>query len=111
NAAELAEAIDLAFDYRGDVTVVTHDGRQLSGYVYNRVPETAQPYLTLFPTHEHEHGSAKSKIPYSEVAAIIFSGEDTAFGKSWDAWAKKGADQRRAEAQRQAGDAAARGHL
>src|ERR671931_611635 len=40
--ATLEEIVDLAFDYRGDVTVVRRDGAELTGYLYNRnrdVPE------------------------------------------------------------------------
>jgi hypothetical protein len=29
------------------------------------------------------------KISYGEIAALAFSGRDTAAGKSWEAWVKK----------------------
>jgi hypothetical protein len=29
------------------------------------------------------------KITYSDVAALAFTGRDTAAGKSWEAWVKK----------------------
>ena len=32
----VGEVVDRAFDYRGDVTVVTASGGELVGYVYNR---------------------------------------------------------------------------
>jgi hypothetical protein len=28
-------------------------------------------------------------IPYSDIAALAFTGRDTAAGKSWEAWVKK----------------------
>ncbi len=31
----------------------------------------------------------KIKIPYGEIAALAFTGKDTAAGKSFDAWVKK----------------------
>ena len=33
--------------------------------------------------------NAKLTIPYSEIAALAFTGRDTAAGKSWEAWMKK----------------------
>jgi hypothetical protein len=29
------------------------------------------------------------KLTYAEIAALAFSGRDTAAGKSWEAWVKK----------------------
>ena len=31
----------------------------------------------------------KISIPYSDIAALAFSGRDTAAGKSWEAWVRK----------------------
>ncbi len=31
----------------------------------------------------------KTSIPYSEIAALAFTGRDTAAGKSFEAWVKK----------------------
>jgi hypothetical protein len=28
-------------------------------------------------------------IPYAEIAALAFTGRDTAAGKSWEAWVRK----------------------
>jgi len=107
NFAELVDAIDVAFDYRGDVTLELRDGRSVQGYIFNRERDIAAPIVKLFPKNQ----PGELMIPYSDIASIAFSGEDTAFGKSWDAWAKKNADQRKAEAARAVAEAAARGHL
>jgi hypothetical protein len=32
---------------------------------------------------------SRVNIPYSDIAAIAFSGRDTAAGKTFDAWVKK----------------------
>ena len=104
--AELAEAVELAFDYRGDVTLTLKSGERIAGYLYNREASGASPMLQIFPAQ----GGARA-IPYAEVASIAFTGEDTASGKSWEAWVAKKESERRADA-KQAEDAArARGHL
>ena len=33
--------------------------------------------------------SQKISIAYSDIAALAFSGRDTAAGKSWEAWVRK----------------------
>jgi hypothetical protein len=34
-------------------------------------------------------GNERPQIPYSEIAAMAFTGRDTAAGKSYEAWVKK----------------------
>jgi hypothetical protein len=84
---ELHEVVDLAFDYRGDVTVVLTDGRDLSGYVYNRDREAREPYLTLF-----DPSGASHTLRYAEIRTIKFTGRDTAAGKSYEAWLRRKGD-------------------
>lgn len=104
--AELAEAIDRAFDYRGDVTLTLKSGETVVGYIFNRESGGPNPVLHLFPTS----GGTRT-IPYSDVAGIAFTGEDTASGKTWEAWATKKESERRAESERVESEARARGHL
>lgn len=104
--ADLAEAVELAFDYRGDITLTLRSGERVTGYLYNRDASGVSPILQMFP----EQGGARS-IPYAEVASIAFTGEDTASGKSWEAWVAKKESERRADAQRAEADARARGYL
>jgi hypothetical protein len=105
--AELAAVIELAFDYRGDVTLELTSGAAIEGYVFNRDAGGSPPTLQVFPKHE----SGVRVVPYADVQAIAFTGKDTASGKSWEAWAAKKESQRRAEADRAAAEARARGHL
>ncbi|SLM48018.1 conserved protein of unknown function [Nitrospira japonica] len=105
--AELAEAIELAFDYRGDVTIELASGERLDGYVFNRSTDGPAPALDLFPTD----APGVRNILYSDIRSIAFSGEDTATGKSWEAWVTKKESERRAEIERVTADAKARGHL
>jgi hypothetical protein len=104
--AELAEAVELAFDYRGDVTVELKSGGQIVGYLFNRDATGPKPLLQMFP----ESGGMR-EVLYADVASIAFSGEDTASGNSWEAWVNKKESERRADAQRAEADARARGHL
>jgi hypothetical protein len=41
-------------------------------------------------------GAGKVSIPYSEIAALVFSGRDTAAGRSWEAWVRKYWEKRQA---------------
>jgi len=82
DAATLAEVVDRAFDYRGDVTVLRDDGRELNGYLFNRNPDAAEPFVQMF----EREGSGASSIPYARIRAIRFTGKDTAAGNSYAAW-------------------------
>jgi len=85
--AEVTEALEKAFDYRGDITVTRKDGSMVQGYLFDRRSGTtlADSYVRIIPTGE----PAKLKIAYAEIAALAFSGRDTAAGKTFDAWVKK----------------------
>ena len=85
DAATKAEVIDRAFDYRGDVTIATADGRTTVGYVYNRNRDVADPYIELFPTA----GGPAETIPYARIRGVVFSGKDTAAGNSYAAWLRR----------------------
>lgn len=104
---EVAEAIELAFDYRGDVTVSLKSGESLCGYIFNRRLAGSDSSLELFLADSPR----STLVRYDEIAAIAFTGEDTASGKSWEAWIAKKESERRAEADRVATEAKARGHL
>lgn len=105
--AERRQAVEIAFDYRGDVTLELASGETLSGYIFNRNGSAASPFLQLFPKDQ----PGTRVIPYADVKAIAFTGEDTASGKSWETWVKKKESERRVEAERIKAEAKARGHL
>jgi hypothetical protein len=84
---EVRDALEKAFDYRGDITITRKDGSAVEGYVFDRrtgATLAASQVRMLLPGT-----SQKISIPYSEIAALTFSGRDTAAGKSFDAWVKK----------------------
>ncbi len=85
--AEIREALEKAFDYRGDITVTRKDGTKIEGYLFDRRAgaSLADSYVRIIPVKE----TSKLNIAYSDVAALAFTGRDTAAGKSFDAWVKK----------------------
>lgn len=103
----MEEAIELAFDYRGDVTLELSSGIHLTGYVFNRTINEADSHLELFPAGQ----AVVTRVPYGDVRSVAFTGEDTASGTSWEAWVAKKESERKVDAARIAAEAKARGHL
>jgi len=81
----LAQAIEQAFDYRGNVTVVKVDGAELEGYLFNRNSEAPDPFIQVFDLS----GDGPLTIPYSAIRNIKFTGKDMAAGQSWKAWLER----------------------
>ncbi len=87
--AETRDALEKAFDYRGDVTLTLKSGEIVEGYVYDRRPgKTMDDSMVRVMPAKGEDRSRRS-IPYAEIAAVNFTGRDTAAGKTFDAWVKK----------------------
>jgi hypothetical protein len=104
--ADRIEAIDKAFDYRGDVTLALHN-EQIEGYIFNRDASARPPRIEVFIKGSNE----PRIIPYADIVSIAFTGKDIADGKSWDAWVNKKESERQAEADRIKAEAEAQGHL
>jgi hypothetical protein len=85
--SEIRSAVEQAFDYRGDVSILLKDGRVLEGYIFDRrlAPTLAACSLRLIPRDSHE----KLVICYADLARLAFTGRDTAAGKSFETWVKK----------------------
>src|SRR5215469_12190386 len=85
--AEIREALEKAFDYRGDVTITRKDGTKVEGYLFDRRSGTSleDSFVRIIPSKE----KAKVNVSYAEVAALAFTGRDTAAGKTFEAWVKK----------------------
>lgn|SRR5262245_47431055 len=81
----LAEVVELAFDYRGNITIIETDGTSRVGYVFNRDAHAREPFLQFFD----EAGNGPFTVPYSRIANIAFTGKDTAAGSSWKAWLER----------------------
>jgi len=84
---EIRTALEKAFDYRGDVTITHKDGTKIEGYLFDRrtAATLKDSIVRLFPKNANE----KIAISYSDIAALAFTGRDTAAGKSFEAWVKK----------------------
>jgi hypothetical protein len=85
--AEVLDALEKAFDYRGDVTINCKDGSVVEGYIFDRKTGAtlSESFVRLFPKDSAE----KRSIAYSEIAGLTFTGKDRAAGASWEAWVKK----------------------
>ncbi len=81
-------AIELAFDYRGDVTItLAGGGQQIVGYVYDRneADSLSASKLRVIPSN----GDPRITLRYDEISRIEFTGRDTAAGKSFETWVNK----------------------
>ena len=93
--AEIRDALEKAFDYRGEVTLTRKDGSVVEGYLYDRRTGTtlANSAVRVIPTPPKGAAAGTTvqriTIPYTEVAALKFSGRDTAAGRTFEAWVKK----------------------
>jgi hypothetical protein len=92
--AEIRAALEKAFDYRGDVTITRKDGSKIEGYLFDRrtAATLRDSIVRLYPKNANE----KISISYADIAALAFTGRDTAAGKSWEAWMKKYAEKKAA---------------
>jgi hypothetical protein len=84
---EVRDALEKAFDYRGDVSITLKSGEKVEGYIFDRRSgkSLADSAVRLYP----KSGNEKLSISYADIAALAFTGKDTAAGKSWEAWMKK----------------------
>ena len=84
---DLRQALEKAFDYRGDITITRKDGSKIEGYLFDRrtAATLTDSLVRLYPKNSEE----KVSISYADIAALAFTGRDTAAGRSWEAWMKK----------------------
>lgn len=85
--ADIREALEKAFDYRGDITVTLKEGGSVQGYLFDRRTgaSLAESCIRIMPAT----GGGKVNVSYADVAALAFTGRDTAAGKTFEAWVKK----------------------
>ncbi len=104
DGAMLRAAIARAVDFRGDVTLVLHDGSVVEGFAFDArldadrgpvsggrdaapdaAPGSAADCIRLLPTDSTE----RRTIPLSRIARLSFTGKDAASGKSWENWVRR----------------------
>jgi hypothetical protein len=83
---ELRQALEKAFDYRGDVTLTLKKGERIEAFIFNRRTGAtlAESYVQYYTPKAPE----KRKVSYAEIARLEFSGKDRAAGKHWEDWVK-----------------------
>ena len=83
---DLRQALEKAFDYRGDVNITLKNGERIDAYIFNRQTGAtlAESYVQYFTPKAAE----KRKLSYAEIARLEFSGKDRAAGKHWEDWVK-----------------------
>ncbi|MGA2167965.1 MAG: hypothetical protein ABSG62_07110 [Terracidiphilus sp.] len=83
---DLRQALEKAFDYRGDVTLTLKSGERIEAFIFNRHTGAtlADSYVQYFTPSAPE----KRKVSYAEIARLAF-GKDRAAGKHWEDWVKK----------------------
>jgi len=82
---DLRNALEKAFDYRGDVTLTLKSGEKIEAYIFNRQtgPTLAESWLQYFAPNAAD----KRKVSYADIARLEF-GKDRAAGKHWEDWVK-----------------------
>jgi len=83
---DLRNALEKAFDYRGDVTITTKSGERIDAFIFNRQSgkTLADSYVQYFAPNV----ATKQKLSYGDIARLEFSGKDRAAGKHWEDWVK-----------------------
>jgi len=84
---EIRQALEQAFDYRGDVTLTLKNEERIEAYIFNRKTgdSLADSYLEYFTASAPE----KRRLGYAEIARLEFTGKDRAAGKQWEDWIRK----------------------
>ena len=82
---DLKNAIEKAFDFRGDVTITLKSGDKIEAYIFNRSTGAtlAESWVQYFTPKADE----KRKLSYDQIARLEF-GKDRAAGKHWEDWVK-----------------------
>jgi hypothetical protein len=83
---DVRQALEKAFDYRGDVTITLKSGEKIEAYIFNRHTGAtlAESWMQYFTPKADD----KRKVSYAEIARLEFSGKDRAAGKHWEDWVK-----------------------
>jgi len=93
------------FDYRGDITITRKDGSKVEGYLFDRRSgySLTDSFVRIIPDQREDQGH----VAYSDIAALAFTGRDTAAGKTFESLGRKVLGQegsRRAEHPDRAGE-------
>ena len=84
--ADIKEALEKAFDYRGDVTITLKTGERIEAYIFNR--KTGATLEESWVQYFAPNVAEKLKLSYAKIARLEFTGRDRAAGKHWEDWVK-----------------------
>jgi len=86
-AEEIRQAIEAAFDYRGDVKLTLRSGEVVEGYLFDRRAGATleESFVRVIP----KTGREKRNIACAEIEGLELDARDPAAGKSWEAWVRK----------------------
>ena len=85
--AELRQALEKAFGYRGDITLTLKNGERIEAFIFDR--RTGATLADSWVHYFTPNAPEKRKLSYAEIARLEFSGKDRAAGKHWEDWVKK----------------------
>ena len=83
---DLKNALEKAFDYRGDVTMTLKSGETVEAFIFNR--QTGATLADSWVQYFAPNQPGKLKVTYDQIARLEFSGKDRAAGKHWEDWVK-----------------------
>jgi hypothetical protein len=83
---DLRQALEKAFDYRGDVTITLKNGERVEAYIFNR--QTGSTLTDSYVQYFSPKSPNKLKLSYADIARLEFTGKDRAAGKQWEDWLK-----------------------
>lgn len=83
---DLRQALEKAFDYRGDVAITLRSGERIEAFIFNR--QTGATLADSYVQYFTPSAPDKRKVSYAEIARLEFSGKDRAAGKHWEGWVK-----------------------
>jgi hypothetical protein len=84
---DLRQALEKAFDYRGDVTLTLKSGERFEAYIFNR--QTGKTLADSQAQYFTPNAPDKRTVSYADIARLEFSGKDRAAGKQWEDWVRK----------------------
>ena len=82
---DLKNALEKAFDFRGDVTITLKSGEKIEAYIFNRSTGAtlAESWVQYFTPKRRR----KAQACYDQISHLEF-GKDRAAGKHWEDWVK-----------------------
>jgi hypothetical protein len=83
---DVRNALEKAFDYRGDVTITTKAGKKIEAFIFNR--HTGATLAESYVQYFEPNVNGKQKLGYAEITRLEFTGKDRAAGKHWEDWVK-----------------------